>query len=782
MASSHHSILGAAVLAFFLCGCGGGAPASSSGSDPPPVSTSPGEGGAVPLVDPFIGTGDSNAPHPVENGSGGSTFPGAALPFGLVQWSPDTPYAGPAGYHFGDGQVLGFSLTHLNGAGCSAKRDFPVFPFSGAWDPSSEPADTFSHDTEIASPGFYEVTLGSGIKVDLTATQRTGLARFTFPRGHDATILVSGGWFADVLQVKEFEATIGDDGTITGHRTNTFFCASAETYTVHFAARFDRPFIEHGISTGGTKHAGATSVSEPMGGVYVGFDAAERRVVHMKIGLSYVSEENAIENLDAENPGWDFDAVHAAAIERWNDYLNRVRIEGGAEADRRAFYSALYHVFLQPGVASDVNGDYLGFDGKLGNASGYTRYADISGWDVYRSWIQLAAVLAPTETSDMMRTMVEAGAECGALPRWPLANTDPSVMVGDPADPILASAHAFGARGFDAQAALGLMVKGATDPAAACNGHVARPGLAEYLARHYCSADGPGSPLGAPAVTLEYAIADFTIARMAGALGDTATQTAFLDRGLYWKNIFDPNRNANGFTGYIEPRMAQDQNNAPVFQQVDVGKNEGFIEGNATQYTFLVPHDLGGLSAALGGDAGAVKRLDSLFTQLNAGLDLPYFYMGNEPEFGTPWEYPFVGAPWRTQDVVRRILTEVFAPTPGGLPGNDDLGATSSWQVWAMLGVYPAVPGVGGFVLGSPLFPKATIALAGGKTLVITGKDAAPDAPYVQSLLVNGAPSTGTWVTWDSVAAGATLDFTLGKTPNQSFGAAPQDRPPSFYP
>jgi predicted alpha-1,2-mannosidase len=784
MSPQHRDIARSAAVALLACGCGKTAVPSSSLAtthDPPPVSTSAGADVAS-LVDPFIGTGDSDAPNAVPNGAGGSTHPGAALPFGMIQWSPDTPDASPAGYHFGDGLVTGFSLTHLSGAGCNAKRDFPVFPVPGSWDGSSAPGDSFTHASELASPGFYEVTLASGIKVDLTATKRTGLARFTFPPGASGKVLLSGGWLGDALQVHGFSASVGADGTITGHRTNTFFCASGSSYVVHFGARFDRAPAEIGAWSDGALSPGTTSVSGIDAGVYASFDTTTEHVVHLAVGLSYVSEANALANLEAEAPSSDFDAVHTAALDSWNGYLGRVRVEGGTKDQQTELYTGLYHALLQPGVASDANGDYVGFDGATHVGGAHVRYADFSNWDIYRSWVQLAAVLAPDETSDMMSTLVDAAAECGALPKWALESTETGVMIGDPADAVLASAYAFGARGFDAQAALAAMVKGATDPTAACNGYVARPGLADYLAREYCPVDAADAVQGPSATTLEYAIADFAVAQLAAARGDTATHDAFLARGAYWKNVFDPTLVANGFDGYVQPRLAQDQGGMPAFQVTDVTQDDGFVEGNAAQYTFLVPHDGPGLVAALGGDAMAVARLDGLFKQVNAGLDLPYFYMGNEPGFGSPWMYASAGAPWRTQAVVATILQQAYGTSPGGLPGNDDLGAMSSWQVWAMLGLYPAVPGVGGFVLGSPTFTKATITLAGGATLVITAPSAAHGARYVQNLTLNGAPSTSAWLPWASVANGGTLAFTLGSAPNLAWGSAASDRPPSFYP
>jgi predicted alpha-1,2-mannosidase len=774
------AILGAIVAA----GCGGSGKGGAPG-DPPPVSTSPGADGGAPWVNVFIGTAPASVTDPVPNGAGGSTFPGAALPFGMIQWGPDTPGSAPPGYLYTDSQITGFSLTHLDGAGCPAMRDFPVFPVSGPYDPSDDPIDSFSHSAEIASPGFYEVTLGSGVLVDLTATQRTGFARFTFPHGREGTVIIAGGLRHDGLYVRDPEIQIGSDGLVTGQRTDAFFCGTAPTYPIYFAARFDRPFADSGTYSGGVATPGGTQVSGTDTGVTFGFDTSSDAAVQMKIGLSYVSIDNAVANLDAESPGWDFDAVHQAAIAQWNEALGRVAVEGGSDDDKTAFYTALYHVLLQPAVVSDANGDFVGLDGQVKN-TGALRYANYSGWDIYRSWMPLVAVVAPDQASGILRSLTDAGTECGLLPKWELASIEASLMVGDPSPAIVAGGYAFGARGFDASAALALMVKAATDTTATCNGLGPRPGLATYLDRHYCPLDAPDAPVGTVSYTLEYAIDDFAIAQLAGALGDAQTHDQFMARAGYWRNVFDASRTQGGFTGYVQPRYMADVGGAPAFETIDVTRHDpfdlqssdGLVEGNATQYTLAIPHDVPGLIAALGGDAQLVARLDSLFTQVNAGLRQPYFYMGNEPGFVTPWEYPFAGAPSKTQAIVRRILHEAFGTGPEGLPGNDDLGAMSSWQVWAMLGMYPAMQGVGGVVLGSPTFPKATITLAGGAQLVITADGAGPDAPYVQGLLVNGQPSTSTWLAWDTVAGGGTLAFTLGTSPSATWGTGQADRPP----
>jgi len=769
------TLLPAALL--LLAGCGSSAPAA--GHDPPPVSTSPGTQGEVPLVDVFIGTDDSDSPNPVPGGKGGSTYPGAALPFGMVQFSPDTPFASPPGYKHSDKSIIAFSLTHLDGAGCAGERDLPIFPLTSRPDATLDRSDTLVHSRELASPGFYEVTLGSGIKVDLTATQRSGFARFTFPKGAKQYLTIASGTKRDLLMTRGFEATVAESRLITGWHESSLFCASNSSYKVYFAARFDRDIADHGSWDYSTRSSGSKHVSSTRGGLYVGFDDPGRHAVQMKIGLSYTSAAAALTNLDSGSPGWDFDAVHENAIDTWNGYLGRVNVEGGSDVERKIFYTALYHVLLQPAVASDVDGSAIGFDDKVEKLA-YTRYQNFSGWDIYRSWTQLVSVLAPKETSDMMQSLVDTANECGALPRWALANDETGVMVGDPSDAILAGAYAFGAHGFDTKAALSHMLKGANDPTARCNNHAARPALSDYLELHYCP---EGAKVrGPPSATLEYAVADSAIAQFAGALGDTTNQQAFLDRGRYWQNVFDPAASANGFSGYVMPRLRNDQNGQPAFNEVSVADDSAFVEGNAAQYTFMVPQDAYGLIQALGGDQGLVTRLDALMSKLNAGTKLPNFYMGNEPQFGTPWLYAFAGRADRTQSVVRRIETEAFRPTPGGLPGNDDLGATSSWLVWAMLGIYPAVPGVGGVVVSSPAFPKATITLESGETIVITADGAAPDAPYVQSLTIDGQPTTKSWIDWSQLSGGAKLDFKLGKAANTAFGSALGDRPPSSYP
>lgn len=772
MKPSKAVLLGLLVVSF---ACGSSGEETARAPEPTPVSSV--ATGLAAFVDPFIGTGDAASPDPVGNGLTGGTFPGPSLPFGMVQLSPDTTRLDPPGYHHEDANITAFSFTHLNGAGCPAFRDLQILPFPARPDFEERHELPFSHANEKASPGFYEVKLASGIVVDLTATTRTGLARFVFPEGADAYVKLASNSLGDIATVNldGFQAHIVGNDTITGSRDGSHFCASGSHYRIFYAIRFERPFDKFGTIDAGAATDDTRDVDGINKGTYVRFSTKSSRVVQMKVGLSYVSVEKAVANLDAENPGWDFDAVHRAAEDAWNARLAKVQVEGSDDAGRRQLYTALYHALLQPNVFSDVDGAFMGFDKQVHVDAARPRYANFSGWDVYRSWMSLVAVLAPKEASDIVRSLVGSGTECGALPRWSIANDDSGMMIGDPSPPTIASAWAFGARDFDMTAALALAVKNGTDPSAKCNTSFARPRLAEYLERGFCY--GVGSELeGSVSITQEYALADYAVARMAQAANDEPRRAEFAKRAGAWRNVLDMT-----FAGgpRARPRERADVDGKPAFMPMESAQRAGFTEGNAEQYTFFVPHDPFGLIEALGGDAPFVARMDGLFAELNAGVSRPHFYMGNEPQFSTPWLYTFAGAPHRTQGVVRRILREVFADKPGGLPGNDDLGATSAWQAWAMLGIYPVTPGSGTLVLGTPWFPKTTITLGSGATLTLTTTNGGPDAPYTQSLRIGGQPSTRAFVTWDEIANGQTLDFDLGPTPNTQWGASKTDRPPA---
>ncbi|QFZ22923.1 glycoside hydrolase family 92 protein [Saccharothrix syringae] len=744
-------------------------------------------------VNPFVGT-EPGGPDHGTGGGAGNNFPGADVPFGMVQWSPDTVTHQHGGYSYEDDRIRGFSLTHLSGPGCSTYQDIPITPFVGevTTSPAADPARyvaTFSHEHEEASPGYYRVDLDSGARVELTVTQRTGVGRFAYPGGATSTLLVNTS--GSISGTDDAEIDIGAD-SISGWATSGRFCGADHRYRVYFHATFDRPFASVGtwkngaVTPGRAEERGGSGVREELGdapktldaqgdrppaaqdtvvsgpgsGGWVTFDDPD---VTMRVGLSFVSVDGAKRNLAAENEGRSFDEVRAAARAAWNDRLGQVRVTGGTDARRTTFYTALYHSLLQPNVFSDVDGRYPGFDGRVRTAErGHAVYTNFSGWDVYRSEMQLLSLLAPAEASDMIRSLVAFAEQGGAWDRWTVANGYTGVMVGDPYHVMVSSAYAFGARDFDASRALLLMLRGATQKTL---GYEERPGLAEYLDLGYVPV-GAANVWGPPATTLEYTTADFAIAELARRLGDGATWQAFMTRAQYWQNVFNP------ATGHAQPRN-RDGSFAEPFSP---GSPDNWVEGNAAQYTWMVPYNVRGLFTALGGDAVARERLDHFFTKLNAGPTEPYAFLGNEPIMHSLWLYNWAGAPARTQEVVRRAVDELFGPGPDGLMGNDDLGQMSSWYVWAALGVYPAIPGRAELVVNSPLFDEVVITRPNAAPITIR---ASGEGAYVSDLRLNGRAQGRTWLPESLVTGGGTVEFSRSVTAT-AWGTGAADAPPSF--
>jgi predicted alpha-1,2-mannosidase len=743
---------------------------------------------------------------------GGHNFPGAATPFGMVQWSPDTTPAdrnGRAGYDYRDSHLKGFSLTHLSGAGCSLYGDFPFLPTTEPLDASPAAGGStlkgqfqpgFSHRRESGRPGYYSVRLnpvhGGAIDAELTATTRTGMARFTFPRSPRASVLINAGGSA---QPNDFAAVSIDPARreIDGTASSGLFCGQRPRYRVYIAAVFDRPFASHGAWEESRALAGATTASASQAppanpktsaeaGAYVTFDTRRNRTVTARVGVSFVSVEAARANLAAENPGRRLGEVAEQAEQRWNSWLGRIRLRGGTPRTLDTFYTALYHVGLAPRTFSDVGGAYVGMDGLLHRAEGRVQYADFSAWDTYRTQIQLLAILAPQRASEMVRSLLANAAESGCLPRWSYANGQSMTMVGDSADPLIASAAAFGARAFDRRAALAAMLRGADSECRSANGeYLQRQGLAPYLARGYVPFDldtnvrnsnsiygSPNDVWGSAATSLEYMVDDFAIAQFAAReLGDSATYQRLMQRSGNWRKLF------NRRSRMVEPRYE----NGAFPTGYDNLRGGGFVEGNSVQYSWMVPHDPAGLFHAMGGRAKATGRLRGFLRKLNAGAGgthADHALLGNEPTLHTPWLYNWLRRPYLTQAAVRRAL-RLYSPAPAGYPGNDDLGTLSSWYVFAALGLYPEVPGVGLLAIGSPLFPRASVALAHRRHLTITTTGS---GPYIGSLELDGHPYGQPWAAWCALAKGAHLGFQLGRRPNRRWGGAAAAAPPSFAP
>jgi predicted alpha-1,2-mannosidase len=724
------------------------------------------------LVDTFVGSSGTPVGGPID------TFPGADVPFGMVQWSPDTPSQNAGGgYEYGDKQITGFSLTHLSGPGCNVFGDFGVLPTVGQIpeDPQ-DAAQPFSHATEESAPGWYAVSLGiPAVRAELTVTKRTGIGRFTFPAASQANLLFNAS--SNQAGVTDANITVDSPNEISGSASSGFFCGMPDRYTVFFVARFDRPFRQYGTWNGRRISLGSGAARGPETGMWLTFDTMQDRTVTVKVGVSFVNIAGARANLAAENRGWSPIAVRDAATDAWSEMLRRIAISGGPTDRQRTFYTALYHALLHPNVISDVTGLYTGFDGKIHPArAGHDEYANFSDWDIYRTEVPLLALIAPRETSDMMQSLVDAFAQEGWLPRWPLVNGPTSVMGGDSVDPVIAGAYAFGARNFNARAALVAAVKGATsvEPPFAQGWYVERWELRdEYLSRGYVVNSHTTSvspvPNGA-SETLEYALDDFAIARLAYELHDMHTYDTFLRRSSNWTTLFD------GATGEIAPRDADG-----AFMQTPLTENgqSGFQEGNSAQYTWMVPQDLRDLIAAMGGTRAAVAKLDAFFGQLDAGQDKPYAWLGNEPSLGTPWVYLSAGEPWRAQAIVRQALTSLYSDTPAGLPGNDDLGTMSAWYLWCAMGLYPQNPAVRYLDVGAPLFSSVRVQSPGGPLIEIHAPQDDDGDLYVQQLRVDGRASNQTWVSLP-YAGTLRLDFRLGASPNARWGSLHNDVPPSY--
>ncbi len=750
-------------------------------------------------VEPMDGTGTG----PVNPGTVGE-FPGADVPFGMIQWSPDTTpdvVGAGGGYSYADSHLSGFSLTHLSGTGCPSYGDVPILPTVGpvGGTPEDDQA-SFSHSSERAAPGRYRVALGpSKVVTELSVTTRTGLSKFTFPRTPDANVLFKVAGSAN--PVSNSSVHVVGRNEISGQVTSGQFCGTGTNYTLYFAARFSRSFSGAGSWRGSAVSPGARSCQGAACGAYVTFDATSNPVVMMKVGISFVSVANAAANLRAEDPGWSLSRVESAATKEWNAILGRIRVGGGSATDKHIFYTALYHSLLFPNVVSDHNGQYTGEDGRIHRSAHRSQYANYSEWDIYRSEIELVSLLAPHRAGDMVQSLVNDADQGGWLPKWAIVDGDASQMNGDSADPIIAAAYAFGVRDFDVKAALKAMVKGATQTETGHGLEIERQYLDQYVAQHYVDAGSLDLTsidysIGG-SVTLEYAIDDFSIAQMALALRNRSLYQSMMQRAHNWQYLFNP------ATGYVQARGGDGSFPAgPAFQssQFEPGGQLGFEEGNAIQYTWSVPQDLSALSTLMGGTTQAAAKLDSFFTALNVGRYAPFDWAGNEPSLWTPWEYDYFGAPFKAQQVVREIA-DLYSDTPADEPGNDDMGAISSWYVWAALGMYPVTPGSADLALASPLFPRTVVDLPDHHRIVIRARAASTSTPYIHSLTVTGVaqPKAGSsctggrtsttaatatwnrpWLPSSILRSGGKLVYDLSSTPDSGWGSDPAQSPPSF--
>jgi predicted alpha-1,2-mannosidase len=755
----------------------------------------------------------------IGSSNGGNTFPGAMLPFGMLAWSPENTRgkhnhtAAPGGYLHSATRIRGFSLTHLSGTGCAgASGDVPFMPVTtaitsspSADDDDSRYASDFNHADEHAEAGYYQVKLANGTDVQLSAAMHSGIAGFAFPAGKPANLLIR----SSDSEVGSSAADVRVDRanhSVTGAVTSGNFCgylAKADQrsyYTMYFVAEFDQPFTRSGswhdasVQPGTTKASGGTSYADkgypPLGkgsGAWVGF--ADGHSVHVRVGISYVSLANARANLKAEIPaGTTLAQVRQRAHDSWDKALGGISIDGGKADQRATFYTALYHVLMHPNVYSDVNGEYRGFDQQTHRlAPGqHAQYANFSGWDIYRSHLQLVTWLQPQTGSDIAQSLYhQAQQNHGEWDRWTHNSGGTHVMSGDPAVPALADIVAFGGHGFDLRGAYDSLRTAATVVTAndlsdaGCNVECVgqRPSLDQWLKLHYIASKSHA--WGGAGETLEDASADFALSELARRVGDDKGRAQFLTRAGYWRNLFNPNATPTG--GYIQNRNAD--GSWPAFTP---DTDDGFVEASAAVYLWMVPFDVHGLFDTLGGRDKATVRLDAFFHDKDGQWALTkagplHAELDNEPSVATPWLYDYAGQPWKTQKAVRIVVDTIWKNAPDGIPGNDDLGEMSSWYVWAALGMYPEIPGRAELLLGSPLFPHAVVHGSGGD-VVIDAPGASSAMPYVTALRVDGKRHEQPWLPPSFVEHGGQLHFELSATPNTQWGSGVDNAPPSFPP
>ena len=637
----------------------------------------------------------------------GYLYPGATYPYGMVQFTPS---------YFS--KRSGFVINQLSGGGCEHMGNFPTFPVKGKLKMS--PDNILNYRINISEEkghaGYYEAMVQEDIKAKLTVTERTGMASYEYPADQQyGTVIIGGGISA--TPIEQAAIVITAPNKCEGYAEGGNFCGLRTPYKVYFVAEFDTDALESGTWKRNELKPNTTFAEGEYSGVYFTFDVNKKKNIQYKIGVSYVSVENARENLKAENTGWDFLQIQNQAESKWNHYLGKIEVEGTNPDRTTQFYTHLYRSFIHPNVCSDVNGEYMGADFKV-HKSRSKHYTSFSNWDTYRTQIQLLSILDPEVASDIVIShqlfAEEAG---GAFPRWVMANIETGVMQGDPTPILISNAYAFGARNYDPKPIFKTMRKGAEEPGAMSQEVEARPGLKQYLDKGYYNAS----------IQLEYTSADFAIAQFAlHAVGDEFASWRYFHFARSWKNLYNPE------TGWLQSRNP-DGSWKPL--------TEDFRESTYKNYFWMVPYDIAGLIEIIGGKAAAEKRLDEFFTRLDAGYNDAWFASGNEPSFHIPWIYNWVGTPYKAQEIINRVLNEQYSSKIDGLPGNDDLGTMGAWYVFACIGLYPEIPGVGGFTVNTPIFSSVKVHLKKGDMVIKGGSE---KNIYIKSMKLNGKPYDST--------------------------------------
>lgn len=731
-------------------------------------------------VDPFIGT------------NGANTFPGATMPFGMTQPSPDTQ---PGDYGYGGSSINGFSTVQLSGVGVPALGDVSLMPVTGtvtSTDPNQY-ASGFSHTQETATPGYYAVDLQRyGVHAELTATDRTAWERYTFPTRSSGTILVN---LAHAQQpTTSAQVTVVDPHTVEGYQTTA---AGNRPATVYFTAHFDQPIAASGTWNGAGISWGTPSTTGPDVGAAVQFPPSQHPVV-TSIGVSYVSLADAQMNLAAAGPSQSFNAVRNQAHAAWNNMLHRVQVTGGSDDQRTTFYTALYHSLVEPNLFSDVNGNYVGMDGHIHQAVGRSEYTNLSIWDIYRTEGELLGIVAPAQARDIALSMVSDTKELGWVPLWVEANTEIYAMSGDPAIPMFADALATGEiTPAELQTIYPILEADATEAPPPGNPEVGRVGYQDrpFYRQHGWAPYNPNvyQQSAAASVTLEWALDDCGLSHVAASLGHPADAATLASSAHSYRNEFDPS------TGFFRPRLADGswmtpfdptQWTAPWFG------GQGYDEGSAWEYLWQVPQDAPDFAGLLGGTSAALSKADQFFkfdqVQANPAAVTSlwadswphpgnHYDPWNEEDLQAPYTYSALGVSWKTALLVRAQLS-LYNSTPSGLPP-DDLGAMSSWYVLSALGLYPYAAGSGVYALTTPLFDQAVVHAPNGAAahpIIIDAPGASTDT-YVHALTLNGDVHNAAWISYGQLA-GAHLTYTLSSNPDPNWASGPNGAIPAYCP
>lgn len=690
----------------------------------------------------------------------GNTYPGAVVPFGMVQLSPDNGLPGwdrIAGYYYPDSTIAGFSHTHLSGTGAGDMYDLLVMPLNSRFSESLTPKERyrpfsyFSHDREEAKPGYYSVDLlSSGIKAELTATQRVGFHRYTFPKDEKSQLILDLGYFLNWDAPVETRIVIEDDQTISGYRKSTGW---ARDQRVYFVMKFSRP-CDRVTLFNGAKEVDSVSVKGKYTKIIAHYKTTEDEQIKVKVALSSASVEGARKNLLAELPHWDFDGIVEAADKIWESYLSKIKVDG-TQAQKELFYTNLYHVYLTPSLHSDVDGAYKGADGKVHQAKGYNKYETFSLWDTFRATHPLYTLLNPGETEDMIKSFLSHYDETGLLPVWSMAGNETNMMIGYHAVPVIVDAYFKGVP-MDAEKALEACIASATEEGRQID---------LYMKLGFVPS-GDHHENWSVSKTLEYAYNDWCIAELARDLGQTEIQETFAQRANNWKNVYDQE------STFFRPKEETGKFISPF---VPKEYTREFCESNGWQYFWFVPHDIDGLIDKVGKEAFA-KKLDSMFTYYpEEGDKLPIFSTGmigqyahgNEPSHHVAYLYNNIGQPWKTQEMVRRIINNQYSTQPDGYCGNEDCGQMSAWLVFSSLGMYPVNPADGVYSLTAPYIESASIDLAGGKPFKITTENQSETNSYIQTITLNGERYNKPTITHEEITKGGTLAFVLGDKPNK---------------